>query len=107
MIEANHRLSNDRLSRWAVYLVWLNNSPESRRVAIVIAQEPPEALARLCRKVAFSRENSKTVSWKINGLRAQTFLFSVICDRTSERVSQTESSAPCLAHCADERSPVP
>src|SRR5437588_10957614 len=25
--------------------VWLNNSPESRRVAIVIAQEPPEALA--------------------------------------------------------------
>jgi hypothetical protein len=42
----------------------------------------PQALpVWLCRKVAFSRENSKTVSWKINGLRVATFLFSVICDR--------------------------
>jgi hypothetical protein len=31
-----------------------------------------EVNGRLCRKVAFSRENSKTVSWKINGLRAST-----------------------------------
>jgi predicted NAD-dependent protein-ADP-ribosyltransferase YbiA (DUF1768 family) len=36
---------------------------------------------RLCRKIAFSRQNPKIVYWKINDLRVQTFLFSVICDR--------------------------
>ena len=35
----------------------------------------------LCRKIAFSRQNPKVVCWKINDLRVQTFLFSVICDR--------------------------
>src|SRR5437899_12408605 len=35
----------------------------------------------LCRKNAFSRQNPKIVYWKIKGLRVQTFLFSVICDR--------------------------
>ena len=35
----------------------------------------------LCRKIAFSRQNPKIVYWKINNLRVQTFLFSVICDR--------------------------
>src|SRR4029434_10165412 len=35
----------------------------------------------LCRKVGFERENPKIVCRKINGLRVQTFLFSVICDR--------------------------
>jgi hypothetical protein len=35
----------------------------------------------LCRKVAFWRQNPKISYWKINGLRASTFLFSVICDR--------------------------
>jgi hypothetical protein len=38
-------------------------------------------LGELCRKIAFSRQNPKIVYWKINGLRDQTFLFSVICDR--------------------------
>jgi hypothetical protein len=36
---------------------------------------------RLCRKIAFSRQNPKIVYRKINDLRDQTFLFSVICDR--------------------------
>src|SRR5262245_36564211 len=36
---------------------------------------------RLCRKIAFSRQNPKIVYWKIKNLRVQTFLFSVICDR--------------------------
>jgi hypothetical protein len=35
----------------------------------------------LCRKIAFSRQDPKIVYWKINNLRVQTFLFSVICDR--------------------------
>jgi hypothetical protein len=35
----------------------------------------------LCRKVAFWRQNATIRYWKINGLRASTFLFSVICDR--------------------------
>jgi hypothetical protein len=35
----------------------------------------------LCRKFAFSRQNPKIVYLKINDLRVQTFLFSVICDR--------------------------
>src|SRR2546430_10878000 len=35
----------------------------------------------LFRSIAFSRQNPKTVYWKINDLRVQTFLFSVICDR--------------------------
>jgi hypothetical protein len=39
----------------------------------------------LCRKIAFSRQNPKIVSWKINDLRVQTFLFSVICDRAQHR----------------------
>src|SRR5262245_35122428 len=38
---------------------------------------------RLCRKIAFSRQNPKIVYWKINDLRVQTFLFSVICDRAA------------------------
>src|SRR5262249_659947 len=33
----------------------------------------------LCRKIAFSRQNPKIVCWKINDLRVQTFLFSIIC----------------------------
>ncbi len=33
---------------------------------------------RLCRKFAFLRRNSKIECWKVNGLRASTFLFSVI-----------------------------
>jgi hypothetical protein len=42
----------------------------------------PFRLSRgLCRKVAFWRQNPKMGYWKINGLRASTFLFSVICDR--------------------------
>jgi len=36
---------------------------------------------RLCRKVAFWRQNPKMGSRKINDLGASTFLFSVICDR--------------------------
>jgi hypothetical protein len=36
----------------------------------------------LCRKIAFSGQNPKIVYWKIKDLRVQTFLFSVICDRT-------------------------
>ena len=35
----------------------------------------------LCRKIAFSRQNPEILYWKINDLRVQTFLFSVICDR--------------------------
>src|SRR5262249_48466483 len=38
-----------------------------------------------CRKVAFLRPHVKIVSRKINDLRASTFLFSVICDRTPQR----------------------
>jgi hypothetical protein len=41
-------------------------------------------LGGLCRKFAFLRQNPKVWSWKINGLRASTFLFSVICDRAQE-----------------------
>ena len=36
-----------------------------------------------CRKVAFLRPNAKIVYCKIRDLRASTFLFSVICDRTA------------------------
>jgi hypothetical protein len=42
-------------------------------------------LTRLCRKVAFWRQNPKMGYWKINDLRASTFLFSVICDRAPTR----------------------
>jgi hypothetical protein len=47
--------------------------------------EIEELFVRLCRKMAFSRQNPKIVYWKINNLRVQTFLFSVICDRATER----------------------
>src|SRR5262245_26716287 len=39
---------------------------------------------RLCRKVAFWRQNPKMGYRKINDLRASTFLFSVICDRAEK-----------------------
>jgi hypothetical protein len=42
---------------------------------------------RLCRKVAFRRQNLKMGYRKINGLRASTFLFSVICDRAFKPIS--------------------
>src|SRR5215813_3496760 len=53
---------------------------DSRVVFVLV---PPDASLsfRLCRKIAFSRQNPKIVYWKINDLRVQTFLFSVICDR--------------------------
>jgi hypothetical protein len=41
----------------------------------------PLQFVGLCRKVAFWRQNPKMGYWKINDLRASTFLFSVICDR--------------------------
>ena len=56
---------------------------DSRVVFVLV---PPDASLsfRLCRKIAFSRQNPKVVCWKINDLRVQTFLFSVICDRAYE-----------------------
>jgi hypothetical protein len=49
----------------------------------VLQEEPQdkEVPARLCRKVAFLRQNLKIVFRKINDLCASTFLFSVMCDR--------------------------
>ena len=41
-----------------------------------------QSLNGLCRKMAFSRQNPKIVYRKTNDLRDQTFLFSVMCDRT-------------------------
>jgi hypothetical protein len=41
--------------------------------------------SRLCRKVAFWRQNPKMGSRKFNDLGASTFLFSVICDRAAGR----------------------
>jgi hypothetical protein len=38
---------------------------------------------RLCRKVAFWRQNPKMGSRKINDFWVSTFLFSVICDRAA------------------------
>jgi hypothetical protein len=52
--------------------------------AIEVAETPAAVIVKalgLCRKIAFSRQNPKIVYWKINGLRVQTFLFWVICDR--------------------------
>ena len=50
-----------------------------RRVGRCIAHD---RLLGFCRKVAFLRPNVKIVCCKISDLRASTFLFSVICDRT-------------------------
>ena len=54
---------------------------------------------RLCRKIAFSRQNPKIVYWKINNLRVQTFLFSVICDRATERPPVRRGSR-CRSGCS-------
>ena len=50
-------------------------------------------IVRLCRKIAFSRQNPKTVYWKINDLRVQTFLVSVICDRAGFSPETSRSAA--------------
>jgi hypothetical protein len=50
------------------------------------AGRDPSTLATarwLCRIVAFQRQNTTIGCWKINGLWASTFLFSVMCDRIS------------------------
>src|SRR5215813_12013941 len=62
---------------------------DSRVVFVLV---PPDASLsfRLCRKIAFSRQNPKIVYWKINDLRVQTFLFSVICDRARKRACSLE-----------------
>ena len=58
-------------------------------VPVTIVTDPQQVHEAdgLCRKVAFLRENAKTVFWKIKGLRASTFLFSVICDRAASPAS--------------------
>ena len=55
---------------------------------------------RLCRKIAFSRQNPKIVYWKINDLRVQTFLFSVICDRAA--MSRGDTTSYVNGNCAAE-----
>jgi hypothetical protein len=50
---------------------------------------------RFCRKVAFLRPNEKITCRKINGLRVSTFLFSVICDRTPQTLTEPDE---WLAH---------
>ena len=47
----------------------------------------------LCRKVGFWRPNPKIGSQKINGLRASTFLFSVICDRATVEAGRTAGNS--------------
>src|SRR5262249_48537837 len=58
---------------------------DRRRQRLGGGVQPPWPLPKrpegFCRKVAFWRPNSKIGYWKINDLRASTFLFSVICDR--------------------------
>jgi hypothetical protein len=51
----------------------------------------------LCRKVAFRRQNLKMGYRKINGLRASTFLFSVICDRAPVSAVTIDVLAWCSA----------
>ena len=87
--EAIQRLS--RSPQW----VWTAIDPQSKLLLAIEGGPRTQAMAQrvvhqvvqgFCRKVAFLRPNVKIVCCKISDLRASTFLFSVICDRTNERV---------------------
>src|SRR5262245_26003979 len=49
-------------------------------VLMYINRSVPLGTCQLCRTIACSGQNPKIVFWKSKGLRAQTFLFAVICD---------------------------
>jgi len=92
-IDRGLEVSRDAVEHVGLYAQDLQAVDDTLRPSATATGEEREGF---CRKVAFLRTNVKIVCRKINDLRASTFLFSVICDRTS--LSQVQENRPLFLY---------